>query len=582
MAGPKAPKDPERNRPYFYIMKDKDIYGSVQEDGSIIHFIYESDGRLINSAQIAGNIENKEELGLLETVEGFGRLVHSIGVSVETDNQNEQIEFVFQMYGKQDLYGGGTNLKVKLTGDGMERKIYLSDYKWTPDDDIPGQIKFIFNTPDIMGKASVRLYLNDGYEAPADIEETEVDMNSDEYCRMISHSLMNMGNAYRIRKAIEKTRAGKEVTLAYIGGSITQGAGAAPINTECYAYKSYQLFQKRFSAKNNVKFIKAGVGGTPSELGMIRFDRDVLRDGQQPDIVVIEFAVNDEGDETKGDCYESLVRKVLNLPWKPAVILLFSVFANDWNLQDRLSPVGKLYDLPMVSVLDAVSPQFALKNDEGRVITKNQFFYDMFHPSNAGHSVMADCIEYLFEKIDQAGHASLDAFELGLTEEKILQEKLNLAPVIGNSFENIRLLDKKDIYAKAYIDEGGFESTDTQLQSVEMDDQLSLTPEFPYNWMYDGTKNTLNRAKAYFELEMECRALLLVFKDSGEVNVGKAKIYVDGEYHFTADPHINNWQHCNAVIIFNNKTSENHVVRIEIAEEDRDKQFTILGFGYVL
>lgn len=450
MAGPKAPKDPERKRPYFYIMKDKDIYGSVQEDGSIIHFIYESDGRLINSAQIAGNIENKEELGLLETVEGFGRLVHSIGVSVETDNQNEQIEFVFQMYGKQDLYGGGTNLKVKLTGDGMERKIYLSDYKWTPDDDIPGQIKFIFNTPDIMGKASVRLYLNDGYEAPADIEETEVDMNSDEYCRMISHSLMNMGNAYRIRKAIEKTRAGKEVTLAYIGGSITQGAGAAPINTECYAYKSYQLFQKRFSAKNNVKFIKAGVGGTPSELGMIRFDRDVLRDGQQPDIVVIEFAVNDEGDETKGDCYESLVRKVLNLPWKPAVVLLFSVFANDWNLQDRLSPVGKLYDLPMVSVLDAVSPQFALKNDEGRVITKNQFFYDMFHPGNAGHSVMADCIEYLFEKIDQAGHASLDAFELGLTEEKILQEKLNLAPVIGNSFENIRLLDKR-IYMQRHI-----------------------------------------------------------------------------------------------------------------------------------
>ena len=43
-------------------------------------------------------------------------------VSSGTDNQNEQIEFVFQMYGKQDLYGGGTNLKVKLTGDGMERK----------------------------------------------------------------------------------------------------------------------------------------------------------------------------------------------------------------------------------------------------------------------------------------------------------------------------------------------------------------------------------------------------------------------------------------------------------------------------
>ena len=64
---------------------------------------------------------------------------------------------------------------------------------------------------------------------------------------------------------------------------------------------------------------------------MIRFDRDVLREGEQPDLVVIEFAVNDEGDETKGDCYESLVRKVLKLPWRPAVVLLFSVFANDWE-----------------------------------------------------------------------------------------------------------------------------------------------------------------------------------------------------------------------------------------------------------
>lgn len=581
MAGPIAPKDPEKKRPYFFIMKEKEIYGSVLEDGSIIHFIYESDGRLINSAQIVGNIEDENELKLLETVEGFKKLVHSIGVSVETDNPNEEIEFVFQMYGKKDLYGGGTNLRTKLTGDGMEHRIYLSDYEWTKDDNVPGQIKFIFNTPDIMGKASVRLYLNDGYEAPDDIAENDVDMQSEEYCSMISHSLMNMGNAYRIRKAIEKTRAGKEVTLAYIGGSITQGAGATPINTECYAYKSYQLFQKRFAAKNNVNFIKAGVGGTPSELGMLRFDRDVLRYGVKPDIVVIEFAVNDEGDETKGDCYESLVRKVLNLPWKPAVILLFSVFANDWNLQDRLKPVGDLYDLPMVSVLDAVSPQFTLSSDKGRVITKNQFFYDMFHPNNTGHTIMADCLEYLFEKIDQTSHASVDAFEIGLTEEKILEEKLNLAPAIGNSFEKVKLLDKKDTYEKAYIDEGGFEAVDTMLQSVEMDDSLSLTPQFPYNWMYDGTNPTLNRAKAYFELEIECRALVLIFKDSGEVNVGRAYVFADSEYKFTADPHINNWQHCNAAIVFNEKSSKKHLVRIEIAEEDRDKQFTILGFGYV-
>ena len=79
-----------------------------------------------------------------------------------------------------------------------------------------------------------------------------------------------------------------------------------------------------------------------------------------------------------------------------------------------------------------------------------------------------------------------------------MQEKLNLAPVIGNSFENIRLLDKRIYMQRQYIDEGGFDSTDTQLQSVEMDDQLSLTPEFPYNWMYDGTKKYIKQGKSVF------------------------------------------------------------------------------------
>ena len=85
MTGPAAPKDPEKARPFFYILKDKDIFGERQKDGTGIQFIYESDGRLINSAQITGNVTDKEELTLLETVEGFGRLVHSIGVSVETE-----------------------------------------------------------------------------------------------------------------------------------------------------------------------------------------------------------------------------------------------------------------------------------------------------------------------------------------------------------------------------------------------------------------------------------------------------------------------------------------------------------------
>ena len=575
MAGPVAPRDPEKARAYFYIMREKEICGLKQGDGKAVQFIYESDGRLQNSAQISGNITDEKILKLLGTVRGFRTLVHSIGVSVETERPTENVEFVFQMYGKKDLYGGGTSLKAALCGDGMEQRIYLSDYVWSGDDDVPGQIRFEFDRPEICGKANVRFYLNDGFTAPEDLTEEKVDLYSEDYYKMVQRSLMNLGNTYRIRKVIEKARAGKEVTLAFIGGSITQGAGAVPIHTECYAYKAYQLFQKRFAAKDNVKFIKAGVGGTPSELGMIRFDRDVLRDGEQPDLVVIEFAVNDEGDETKGDCYESLVRKVLKLPWKPAVVLLFSVFANDWNLQERLQPVGAHYDLPMVSIMDAVTPQFSGR--EKRIVTKNQFFYDMFHPTNLGHTIMADCLEYLMEVCDTSDHARVDSFQMGMTEEEILEQCLCGVPAIGSSFEKVKLLDRRDGFYGADIVEGGFDATDRELQSVEMDQELCVTPEFPYNWMYDGTKTDC----AVFELTITCRSLFLIYKDSGEVDVGAADVLVDGVFRFRADPHVNNWLHCNAALVFAEEETARHMVCIRIAEEDLDKKFTILGFGYV-
>ena len=113
------------------------------------------------------------------------------------------------------------------------------------------------------------------------------------------------------------------------------------------------------------------------------------------------FAVNDEGDETKGLCYESLVKRIWDEPGKPAVLMLFSVFADDWNLKARLAPIGFRHEIPMVDVLEAVSPQFVPAAGERPVITRRQYFYDVFHPSNNGHRVMADSLLYMIERLDR-------------------------------------------------------------------------------------------------------------------------------------------------------------------------------------
>ncbi|MBQ9768184.1 MAG: SGNH/GDSL hydrolase family protein [Lachnospiraceae bacterium] len=561
--GPKAPKDPTKKRPGFYVLYEKAVEAGANAVGGGTHPVYLNDGRLLSAAKIVGKITDEEMMELLKTTEGFKKLVHSIGVSVTCDNPAQNAEFAFQMYGKTDLYGGGTTLKLNIPANGSENVITLSEIEhWSEDDDIPGQFRFTFDAAGEVAVVSVKFYLNDGYTAPEVELEAPVDFEGKAYKDMIAKSLVSLGNNVRLKRVIDKAKAGEDVTVAFIGGSITQGAGAVPIQQTCYAKLAYDAFCKRFAKGDNVHYTKAGVGGTPSELGMIRYERDVLGSGAAPDAVVVEFAVNDEGDETKGDCYESLVRNILFSENAPAVILLFSVFENDWNLQERLMPVGERYDLPMVSVKNAVVDQFYLTPDKGRVISKNRFFYDMFHPTNAGHRIMADGLDYLFGKADESGVSAEPEYE-------------KLETVYRPEFKNVRLIDRKDNDAGAEISCGGFTGTDTVLQRVEMNLDKEVTPEFPNNWMC-----TPESGDEPFVIKVKSPYLLMVSKDSGNNDFGKADVYVDGEFVFTADPHVNGWDHCNAQIVYRGKENVEHTVEIRRSPETPNKQFTILGFGY--
>ncbi len=570
MVGPKAPRDPEKKRKSFYIMRGKSIAGSPQKDGRGIQFLYMNDGRMISSARIVGGITDEGMLKLMETAEGLRQLVHSIGVTVEADDRELVTEFCFQMYGHRDVYGSGTTLRLPVQANGMEQILKLEDCEWSDDDNIPGQIRFEFPEAGTLATVAVRFYLRDGFDAPEVEEENPVDFSSPYYRQMLEKSLMQTGNNARLKKAIEKARRGEEVTLGFIGGSITQGAGAIPINTECYAYKTFKGFCELTGrgTDENVHYVKAGVGGTPSELGMIRYEKDVLRDGSvTPDVVVVEFAVNDEGDETKGECYDSLVRKILGAENRPAVILLFAVFANDRNLQERLSPVGRAYDLPMVSTLDAVVEQFYLKPGSGKVVSKNQFFYDSFHPTNVGHTIMADGLIHLLQTVD-GQEADEDTMDLA-----------QIAPPIGGAFEAVQLLDRRHHTELAEVHCGSFSAVDAQLQAVEMDMELAGTPEFADNWTYRGMRSGVSYTP--FSMEITCESLLLVFKDSASNQVGCAEVWVDGEKVLDADPHVNGWTHCNPAICFRGRERKTYHVEVRMAPGQEDKDFTILGWGIV-
>ena len=182
--GPVAPKDPTKKRPFFYITKDKEIFGAPQPDGSLAHFLYMDMGRLIDAARLTGNVTDEAMIGNLTTRAGIQKMVHSIGVSVSGKDKGSKVKFVAEMYpntpGEET-----TNIETELLMDGMESVIELGTIDWKDGDKELGQIRFLFDKPGITATTDVRFYLNDGFEAPEQPDDKAVDFSSDDYRKMI-------------------------------------------------------------------------------------------------------------------------------------------------------------------------------------------------------------------------------------------------------------------------------------------------------------------------------------------------------------------------------------------------------------
>jgi hypothetical protein len=101
-----------------------------------------------------------------------------------------------------------------------------------------------------------------------------------------------------------KARAGQPVTVVYFGGSITAHEGWRP--------QSFAGLQRMFP-QGKMTMVNSCVGGSGSLVGVFRADRDLV--AKKPDLVFIEFAVNDGSDAVKRTqdvvrALEGIIRKV--------------------------------------------------------------------------------------------------------------------------------------------------------------------------------------------------------------------------------------------------------------------------------
>lgn len=394
------------------------------------------------------------------------------------------------------------------------------------------------------------------------------------YDEMVSSSLLSTGNNARIKSVIERARNGEDVTLAYIGGSITEGA-LANQNNECYAETSAKLFGEAFGANGgeNVHFVNAGMSGTPSSIGIIRYDRDVIGQmeyggfGERPDILFIEFAVNDSGEATKGGAYEGLIRRALASG--SAVFLVFSAFQGDKKTPNTVNqaqyiPYGEHYDLPMVSIGNGLKDHYT---DEG---LQDWFFGDTLHPNSDGHRFMADCIMNVFYSIIKE-----------VSEEDNITDLDSLAAKNTDSYQNIKMIDAStdisSVDAIKSLSAGSFSAKDgstcTYQYTYKGETKASW---FPDNWMHQSTTGSDS-----FKVTVECKTLMFVYKASSQSTAGTADLYIDGVKTKSLNSYdAGGWNNGKLEIAFDEAEREEHTIELKMADGSENKNFTLLAIGY--
>lgn len=202
---------------------------------------------------------------------------------------------------------------------------------------------------------------------------------------------VNRGNLYRLKELMKRAERGDRLTLAFLGGSITQGSVSTQY-TNCYAYLVYNWFVRRFP-KTAFTYVNAGVGGTTSQFGTARVEEDVLL--YKPDFVIIEFSVNDDNTDLYQETYEGLVRRVYGNVYQPAVLLVHNIFYDTGiSAEEKHRIVGAHYELPSVSMKTTIYPEVVSGAILNREITP-----DDLHPNSAGHELVAEVITDCLDKI---------------------------------------------------------------------------------------------------------------------------------------------------------------------------------------
>lgn len=174
--------------------------------------------------------------------------------------------------------------------------------------------------------------------------------------------------------------------ICYVGGSVTHG------------YAQHQVYKDAFPALTAAALADMGITAETTviaEPGMDAMAANLLADrciiAAEPDIVFVEFAINETTLRPSVWSVESLVRRLLTAK-KPSVVCMLTLRNfSGYSAESYMLPLAEHYGLPCISVRQGLNAAL-----EAGKLTWSDYADEESHPNPDGHRVIADCVAALF------------------------------------------------------------------------------------------------------------------------------------------------------------------------------------------
>jgi hypothetical protein len=230
---------------------------------------------------------------------------------------------------------------------------------------------------------------------------------------------------------LSKVNNGKSVKVAYLGGSITAQEG--------WRVTSFDWLKQRFP-KAKFTEINATIGGTASDFGAFRVGDQVLK--FHPDLVFVEFAVNDDGatEERIVRAMEGIVRQIWQHNSKTDICFIYTTKQSYIETGHGLLPVTAVvmekvaehYQIPSINFGVEVAKRVAdnkliMRGAERKLNGIDVFSSDGVHPFLAtGHVIYNQVFTRSFETLIAKNSNKIAAHKLAnkLNVESLTHPKM--------------------------------------------------------------------------------------------------------------------------------------------------------------